>query len=802
MPVRKLFRGILLGISGLALLLLLFYLLAGWYISSHRNSLYAKLSDAASASISGTLDVGNMDFSLWRHFPNLSIIAHNISIRDSAYTRHGHELLHAGEVEMSLGWNGLFRSSLGLRSVRVRDVQIDMYTDSTNYKNYLVFKKAGNSSGQVTIALRKVTCTNVEFLFDDRFLGRRHDLTITSLYSNFHSLPGHIDATLHGIIGFHQLGFDLQKGSFLREQTADVDFRLDWSDAGKILHVDSRHIRIGGHPYAMQGNFYFNEFPPHMDLVFSSDRVTLPQTYYIVNEKLQRVLEKIPLAGNLTAWVRIHGIMQFRVIPFTQVSFTMDNGTLTLNDQQIQDIAMRGAFMNYIDTLKARDATNSLLSINSLSAQYNGIPLTLRAMVSDLRNPYLDIHAASEAPLLRLNPLASKVALRCTSGNFSMQLHYTGKLIHAKSGFLPVAHVTLSGALRVVGGALHSTRKNVAVRDLNIGMHMEPGNSTVDYIYAYCNGHLLSGAGRMQSTLSKQGFPTEQITLAVKADTLDLRGFFERAKKITPQIDKQETTHPVQFLIPHFIIALQSGVVRLPGIEFRNMEGTIDADAGAIRASQFRASLLGGSASWNASYAPDVHQLQLDARMLSLDISAIYALVKDKESELSPDDLRGSLSGSIAVKATVNPEGGIMRKSLYGTSLLNLHNITIRNLGDMLNLPAFAGGKNLALVQFNDVRDTLHVRGNNIRISAVTLASDQFTVFVSGSYNLVTGPDFVIRLPLNSLGGGADAAKNNNTTEEKSGMNLYFHLTRRHGKTHIALDPFIAKPGKKEKSKR
>ena len=91
---RRLRNTIILSFT---LLLLLF---AGGYMLAqlYKDEILAEVQKTVNEKISGTLEIEDINFTIFNHFPSFSLLLHNAVLRDSMYKTHQTELFRAEKL--------------------------------------------------------------------------------------------------------------------------------------------------------------------------------------------------------------------------------------------------------------------------------------------------------------------------------------------------------------------------------------------------------------------------------------------------------------------------------------------------------------------------------------------------------------------------------------------------------------------------------------------------------------------------------------------------------------------------------
>ena len=136
-------------------LLFLFWATLAIYVEVKKDSLLEQARTEINSRIGGTLRIGHADISLFRHFPAVTLSLSDVSLRDSAWQRHRHDLLQAERVYISFSpFRSLFHRRVELGTVFIENGSLYFYTDSTGYSNtYLL---SGHGSGGSSASFRVI----------------------------------------------------------------------------------------------------------------------------------------------------------------------------------------------------------------------------------------------------------------------------------------------------------------------------------------------------------------------------------------------------------------------------------------------------------------------------------------------------------------------------------------------------------------------------------------------------------------------------------------------------------------------
>ena len=72
------------------------------YVSRHKEVMLQKIQQQFNSTFNGTLHINDIEPSIWKQFPNLSFVLKNVTIRDSNWHLHHHDLLQVEKLYVQI----------------------------------------------------------------------------------------------------------------------------------------------------------------------------------------------------------------------------------------------------------------------------------------------------------------------------------------------------------------------------------------------------------------------------------------------------------------------------------------------------------------------------------------------------------------------------------------------------------------------------------------------------------------------------------------------------------------------------
>ena len=107
--MRKWLRIILITGGILIALLVLLFLGMTWYIHANKDNFLKQITAQLNDRLSGNIRIGDMEPSLLKSFPNVSIALKKVVLEDSLFQQHHHPLLDVNDIFVRVNTLSLLR---------------------------------------------------------------------------------------------------------------------------------------------------------------------------------------------------------------------------------------------------------------------------------------------------------------------------------------------------------------------------------------------------------------------------------------------------------------------------------------------------------------------------------------------------------------------------------------------------------------------------------------------------------------------------------------------------------------------
>jgi hypothetical protein len=802
-------------------LLFLSWVLLAVYVEWKKDILLEKARTEINARIGGTLQIGHLDISLFRHFPAVTLSMTDVSLRDSAWQRHRHDLLQAGRVYISFSpFRSLFHGRVELGSVFIENASLYFYTDSSGYSNTYLLKTRGGSPGSSSSSgandkLPTVVLSDVHWVMDRQDQHKLFDLAIRRLTAVISREDRVLRFDVATMLTVRSFSFNMEKGSFVRDKLLSGHFGLTYNLASHILQTDKARLNIDGYPFVFSGRFFPTVKPDPFFLTIDAERIPFRVATALLTQRLEQKLGEYDIDKPVSIHVQLDAGAADEHEPQIQVSVNLEKGGVRTPTGSFSDVSFSGNFTNEWVRGQGHDDENSGLRFTGFSGQLGGIPLHADSLViTNLVHPQLSCDLHSRFEVAALNDLYGSQTLQFRSGTGGMDLRYNGPLSENDT-----AGATVNGQLDLDSAAIVYLPFQFVLTNASGRLLFKDQDLVVDHLKARAGNTNFRIKGVAKNLISLIDHNSENVSMDCTLSTghLALWDFIALVGRVSTANARRKAGSPVlgaaAARIDNF---LKAGMIRLrldaADISYQDFAGAhARADLvfqdGEIRLSQLLVQQSSGTLGMKATLVRrpggEANPLTLESHLDAVDLPGLFRSFDDFGLKgIGARNLRGRMNADIKLSGLLTDKARLVPSSLKGTIDFNIADGQLVDFEPMEKIhEAVLKKKNLNEVRFGTLQNSLDIDSTTVTLHRMEIRSTAFTLYAEGTYDLKKGADMSLQVPLSNLKERAgDIPPESRGNDSKAGLSVHLHAkTDEDGKLKISWDPFrkALKKGKK-----
>jgi hypothetical protein len=798
--VKQKLRYILKGTGIIIGVLLIFWLVVLVYVSANKKEIIAKVTAELNDRMDATVIIGDLDPSFFQTFPFLSLRLSNISLRDSLWHKHHHDFLKAEKFFLRINPLSLFSASPKINKIIVEKGSIYLFTDTSSYTNaYIMNAKKKKTKRGMKPPFNGIELKDVRLSFVNPYQSKLFDFQIKKLVCEVDSEDS---TTILGIktdLLVHDLSFNTDRGSFLQEQRIEGKFKV--ALAHQLIEINKALLYINKQPLQVSGTFTLGE-DPTFDLGIKIDRADYAAVTKMLTDRLQKKLDTFAVSNTLDATARLTGSLLPRTVPLVNVQWQIKNSDLETPAGKFTNCSLAGLFTNEADKQLGRHDSNSVIAISNFKGEWESIPLAAsKILISELRQPRIAFDLKTTVTLKSLNELTGIESFEFGKGKADIDINYSGPIMNEDT-----TQTLISGTAVLSGGEIKYLPRDLSLSDCKGSLVFDKTSVSIKDLSANTKRSDFLISGKIDNFLSivNSGGSQMVMDLDIKSSRLDLVDFTQNLRKRS-KTSQQKTGARFIKIANRIDKSIEESGMRI-AVAARKVEYK------KFVATNVKAALAMDKDEWNLKNVSLNHgegsmvidgRIQTDGnnnpftirgKMDNIDISKVfYAFNNFSLDGLTDKNIHGQLTADFDISAAMTAAAEIVPFSTRGFLSISLKNGALKNFEPMQKISnSVFKNRDMTDIRFAELKDHLDINGTSIKINSMEIQSTVLTMFVEGIYDLKTGPDFSILVPLSNLKKrDADFELVNKGVESKKGLTV--HLRARYGddgKVKISWDPF------------
>jgi hypothetical protein len=784
-------------------------LIGALLLYSHKEEILTSINAKLKERINGDVNIGDVHITILRHFPNVSIALEDIYVHGPQYEKYKHPFLRAQWVDVNVDLFKLLREEISIKSIYIEDGEFFVFRAYDGYTNLRVFKKKRVPSDptreKVDLPdLAQLNLIDVKITYVDSLKKKTFAVNLQRTSNSITSRDSSTVISIAGRMTFDRLMLNSAKGSFLKDKSVIANLNLELDAAQKNILVRPSILKFEKSMVRLSGLFTLSQ-PGQFQLGIASDELDYKEGLSILNDSLVKKLEKYQVEKPLEIEVNLKGALEPGVKPAVDLTFAFSDSKVTTPILNMENMTIRGSFINHVDRTLPNDAQNSQLHFGLLKGVVNNLPVEAEVTLTDLRDPALLLNATFNVNLKDLNTHLDTTKLKMIEGNFISKFTYTGKLQEYLDDSRTRYEGMLAGKATITNGKLNYIARKININSLNATFDFTEKRFTIQDLKLIANKNSVSVNGLMTDFIPFFTSPQQscKVKLNITSPRLDVSGFTQRRKiersKSAKAASKQRVSDLVEKLNESLEFDLDFKINEFVNKNFRatQLKGNLIMANNQFILKNAGMDFAKGKVGFNlkvTNLQKKVNPIYLSTKMKDVDLKEFFYAFNDfNQKTFSHNHVEGRLSLDLDLRAEVDDKLDFLTKDLDGVAQFTITDGRLKDFEPMQRLSNFLfKGRDFSDVQFGEITSDINMSGTQMHVSRMEVESTVVTMFIEGRYDLKDSSDLSIQIPLSNLKKrDQDIPPENVGVDSKVGPSVYLRVKPdKTGKNTISYDPF------------
>lgn len=746
-----------------SLVALLLILLAGLaiYVNSNQEKVFRYITGQLKENINGALNIGNMESSIFRNFPNVSVRLHEVSVRDSLWRVHHQELFRAKDVFISLNVLSLIKGKTRIHKIEVQDANVHMYTDDSGYSNVDIFRKKDTVDKQKKKLpyVDNVTLSHVLFTIENKPKLKYFQFDISSLATAFsyNSTGWNVNAHINTKVRY--MMFNTSRGGFLKGKQIKTHLKASYNEQTATITAPMQTFMLDNDKVDIGLMFTINQKPALFIIDLKAPAIKYRNVLSMLSDPITSKLSKFDFRDDIDVQAIIKGKTKYRDTPYVSVTWQIKNNTFITPGGSVTNCTFTGIFNN--ERLKGGGYKddNALIELKGVRGRWQGIPFRADTLsISNIKYPVLTGWFTSNFDITKLNTLTSGGSFQFDNGQADINILYKGG-VFADDTTQPFMY----GYMQVKDVGMTYLPRGLSFTNSRAKLRFEGSDLFVDDVKLQRGSTSLEVQGTLLNFLNLYYTAPEKIIWdwQIKSPNVNLNEFIPAlaVRRLPEQKPDTTAVGKIAAQLNKFLdassVRMKLSVDRLVYRSFvgRALEGNIVMSGTNINVNNFRINHSGGKlrADVKVTQTKETNQYQLQAKIDDVEVNQFFTAFENfGQTAITDRNIYGRLSTDVDIKGAIKADGTPVPYSINGVAKFKYKN------GLLINFTPFKSmgklifhNRNMDSIAFRDIENRFTIKGDKVVIYPMYIESNVLNIHLEGIYGInKTGTDINIDLPL------------------------------------------------------
>ncbi len=712
------------------------------------------------------IEIEKLDFSLFKKFPDATIILNNVLIKSSNtfnkkdFKQITDTLLFAQEILLQFDLFKILKKNYELQAIQLNKANVWLLFDKKGNHNFSILKQT-NDTTSVCIKLKQL-----KFLDFKLNLYQAAKDIHTFISTNHFKLSGDFYKEKYfirsqGQLNIHQL--QMQGVNYLKNGKAQLKATL-WVNNQQIS-LKSGTLSIGDIKLGLSGNYRLEENTDEIQLEMIGHKISMEELIKSLPENIISNIENLDAKGFADIKAEIKGGISNNINPRIKINFSISDGSIRNkeNNAELQHLTLSGKFDNGL----SQNINSSSLVIDTFYTVLNDSSLGGKFSMVNFNQPMIKLRIKGGINLEKLKSLLELDTFETLSGFVSVNLNYTGKIRNlSKITVTDYQLAQVKGMVSISNFAMKMINSSYTIENLNGIYRIHNNDVQTDKTTLIINKTPILFSGTLQNFIAYLMLDNQKINalLNINIPELDWNNWNNPSEKhaniAIPENIKLNADIAIdefrinKLNIKKMISSVQVSypVISFSGTTFQTNEGTVSCNLKIIADNENKLTLQGSGA---------LQQLNIKKVFQTFD-NFDQSFIQDK-------NIQGKLTANISMlQLRWDEKQNIIEKDILLDANFLITNGQLIDFEPMYSLADYISLSELRQVKFSDLKNDIFIQNRKILIPNMEIKCNAFNIEVSGEHTFDNEIEYRIKLLLREW--LANKARKNKKENEEFGI--------------------------------
>ncbi len=696
----------------------------------------------ANKSLGTPVQIGLIEISAWRDFPNLAITFTDVYVEDSQPGLY--PLLTAKSVSFFLNPIEAWKGKYSIRGLQLRDSETHLKIDDKGTNNFTILKDPGRGGENISFDLRNVMLTNTKVSYHDLRALQHHvfesgKLTASvGLHKAIYEIEGSGDITI-GQIGFGNL-------TLLKGKKFLIAAHVNYDDENKTVVIETSKIKLNQSAFALTGK---NDFKKgnFVDFKLTGENTDIQTLLSLFPENVNQKVREYQSRGEIYFSLSMKGEIAKNKSPFLSISFGCRNASFfhPTYQSKIDEANLEGSFASSSTT----DFSGSELFLKKISGKLNGKPFESDFSIQNLRDPYVTLKFKGSVDIAWIQNFYPIKEVKELAGEANTNFNLEGKISLLKDK-ATAQQVHGEGTVELKNISFVTGKQHLPFKNWNGTLQFNKNDIAMSNV----------GGQLAKSDFLLNGFLKNVITfllfenqpIGIEADLKS--NFLDLDELVAFGLGETGSKDFGFALSPNLHLNFNCAVKQMKYKRFapRHIKGDllVKNQMAVSRHLTFSAmgGLLSGSGMVDAK-SPKAIDVSTAFKLEGINVDSVFYVFEDFYQDfIIAQNLKGQANAEVSLEMTLNEKLKLYPQTLTADISTIIKNGELNNFEPLQKLNRYLDDQALNQLRFADLKNDIHIERKTIFIPQMEVRSNATNLIVSGTHSFDQHIDYRVIAPL------------------------------------------------------
>ena len=735
----------------------------------YQDQLIERLVSSLNEYVATPVEVKSIQVSAWRDFPQLAVSFEEVFIPGAADSIRGSKspLADIARIDFSFNLLALLQGTYELQQITLTNGAVTLLIDEERRANYTIFRNQRDSTQQsmsrsLAFRLEQVNLNDVQVRYLDLarkqdILTYAHDVTASlqvdgSVYQI--NTEGNLESKYIGVGSDH----------YFANQWLGLRTELVYYGHEKRLLVESSQVSLNDTKIQVQGWIDHTD-QTKLDLIVEATHTDFPTLLSVLPESIARPWQHYRSTGAVQLAGKVTGLAYQ---PAIQLDFGCQDASFFHPDyrKKLENIYLSGSFTNGAE----RNTRTSDLSLTNIRAMLDGKPLSGNLRLRNFRDLYLETDFKGQFSIPSLLAFYPVPQLENTQGEIIADVQLKGSINDLKSNRLNRRRRTQSsGIIEMKDVAFALRDRQLPFQQISGTFEVQNSHLAIQRVSGYWGHSHFSLTGQFRNAIAYALTKTHpvQISASLKSDFVDLDELFSGRlsnsldgnllRSVAQDWQRLSGKQPYRLEVsPRLTLDFSCDIKRLKFRRFRgrDVQGKLKLRNQIAHIQDLSVRTAGGIAYASAVVNTQQEIIHTEGRTRLEGVhvdSAFYVFEDFQQDFLTARHLKGEVYATSDWRMSLDRNLQVRYPSLSAETYATLKRGELNNFEPMQRIARFVDEEQLDHLQFDDIRNYIRIRDQQIYIPKMVVHSNLSDITVEGIHTFDNQIDYHFDVPMRSI---------------------------------------------------